>query len=197
MLEKVYPDAKCSLDYDEPYQLLIAARLSAQCTDARVNIVTKELFARYESIEAFASAEVEDIERIIRPCGLFHTKALSIVAMARRLVEVYGGIIPDTMEELLTLPGIGRKTANLMLGDIYGKPAIVTDTHCIRICGRLGLSSGKEPEKVERTLRGIIPPEKGSDLCHRLVLFGRETCTAQRPKCDKCPLAGICPRIGC
>lgn len=194
-LEKLYPEAKCSLDYDKPYQLLIAARLSAQCTDARVNTITPKLFARYQSLEEFAEADITELEGIIRSCGLFHTKAMSIIGMAQRLLSAYGGVIPDTMEELLTLPGIGRKTANLMLGDIYGKPAIVTDTHCIRICGRLGLSEGKDPEKVEKQLKAVIPPEKGSDFCHRLVLFGREICTAQSPKCGVCGLEKLCPKI--
>lgn len=194
MLEEVYPVAECSLNYKEPYQLLIAARLSAQCTDARVNIITKDLFVRYDTLEKFANADLVELEGMIRTCGLFHTKAKSIIGMSQRLINNYGGVLPDTIDELLTLPGVGRKTANLIIGDIYGKPAIVTDTHCIRICGRLGLSEGKVPEKVEKQLREIIPPEKGSDFCHRLVLFGREICTAQSPKCDICVFDKICPK---
>ena len=193
-LAEVYPDAKCSLRYEKPYELLIATRLSAQCTDARVNIVTRRLFERYTSLEDFAQADCAELEEIIRPCGLFHTKAQSIIATAQMLLKDFGGEIPDTMEALLTLPGIGRKTANLILGDIYGKPAIVTDTHCIRICGRLGLSTGKNPEQVERQLRAVIPPEEGSDFCHRIVLFGREYCKAQKPECDICPLRRDCPQ---
>ena len=192
-LEKRYPDAVCSLTYERPYELLISTRLSAQCTDARVNIVTKELFSRYPSLEALAGAELADIEEIIKPCGLFHTKAKDILGISRMLLEEYGGQLPDSLEELTRLPGIGRKTANLIMGDIFGKPAIVTDTHCIRICGRLGLTEGKDPYKVEMALRELIPPEKGSDFCHRLVHFGREVCTARSPKCSECPLKAICP----
>lgn len=192
-LEKRYPDAVCSLTYERPYELLISTRLSAQCTDARVNIVTKELFSRYPSLEALAGAELADIEEIIKPCGLFHTKAKDILGISRMLLEEYGGQLPDSLEELTRLPGIGRKTANLIMGDIFGKPAIVTDTHCIRICGRLGLTEGKDPYKVEMALRELIPPEKGSDFCHRLVHFGREVCTARSPKCPECPLKEICP----
>ena len=192
-LEKRYPDAVCSLTYERPYELLISTRLSAQCTDARVNIVTKELFSRYPSLEALAGAELADIEEIIKPCGLFHTKAKDILGISRMLLEEYGGQLPDSLEELPRLPGIGRKTANLIMGDIFGKPAIVTDTHCIRICGRLGLTEGKDPYKVEMALRELIPPEKGSDFCHRLVHFGREVCTARSPKCSECPLKAICP----
>ena len=192
-LEKRYPDAVCSLTYERPYELLISTRLSAQCTDARVNIVTKELFSRYPSLETLAGAELADIEEIIKPCGLFHTKAKDILGISRMLLEEYGGQLPDSLEELTRLPGIGRKTANLIMGDIFGKPAIVTDTHCIRICGRLGLTEGKDPYKVEMALRELIPPEKGSDFCHRLVHFGREVCTARSPKCSECPLKAICP----
>ena len=192
-LEARYPDALCSLTYEKPYELMIAARLSAQCTDARVNQVTPALFAKYPTVEAFAEADVAEIEEIIRPCGFYRTKAASIQAACARLVDVYGGVIPDTMDELLTLPGIGRKTANLLLGDVYGKPAVVADTHFIRITGRLGLTKHKEPEKVETDLKALLPPEKSSDFCHRVVLFGRDVCTARRPKCEGCPLADICP----
>lgn len=191
-LEQVYPDAKCSLEYAKPYELLIATRLSAQCTDARVNIVTKVLFKKYPTLEAFANADIADVEEIVRPCGLFRTKARSIVELANVLINDYGGELPTTLEELIKLPGIGRKTANLIMGDVYHKPAIVTDTHCIRICKRLGLSVNTEPHKVEKELKAILPPEKSSDFCHRLVIFGRETCSARSPKCENCPLRELC-----
>ena len=191
-LEERYPDAICSLVYEHPYELLISTRLAAQCTDARVNIVTEELFGKYTSLESLAEAELSDIEAIVKPCGLFHTKAKDIIAMSKMLVEVYGGVLPDTVEELTKLPGIGRKTANLVVGDIYGKPAVVTDTHCIRICGKLGLTEGKDPYKVEMALWKILPHEKSNDFCHRLVLFGRDVCTARSPKCGECPLRDIC-----
>ena len=171
---------------------MIAGRLSAQCTDARVNIVTKELFSRYRSISDFAEADIKDIEEIIKPCGLYKTKARSIVEMCRRIMDVYGGEIPSEIDELITLPGIGRKTANLIMGDVFHKPAVVTDTHCIRICGRLGLAKSSEPVKVEEELRKILPPEKSSDFCHRLVLFGREICKARGAKCEECPLTDVC-----
>lgn len=187
-LEKIYPDAQCSLTYDKPYELMIAVRLSAQCTDARVNIVTKELFSKFPTLDSFADADVKDIAEIIRPCGLVNTKAKSISEMSKRLRDVYGGVLPDSMEELLTFPGVGRKTANLLLGDVFHKPAVVTDTHCIRIAGRLGLTDSKDPKTVEDDLRKVLPPEKSSDFCHRLVLFGREFCKARSPKCECCPL---------
>ena len=191
-LEEYYPDAKCSLIYEKPHELMIAGRLSAQCTDARVNIVTKELFSKYKTVEDFANADVTDIEEIIKPCGLYKTKALSVVNMCKQLIENYNGEIPKTIEELTTLSGIGRKTANLIMGDVHHLPAIVTDTHCIRICGRLGLTKNKEPKKVEDDLRKIIPPEKSSDFCHRLVIFGRDICKARGEKCEKCPLKELC-----
>lgn len=191
-LEQVYPEGICSLDYNKPHELMIAGRLSAQCTDARVNIVTKELFAKYKTIEDFANADVADIEEIIRPCGLYKTKARSIVTMCRQIMDNFGGEIPDTIEKLTTLAGIGRKTANLVMGDVFHKPAVVTDTHCIRICGRLGLTKNKEPAKVEEDLRKILPLEKSSDFCHRLVLFGREYCKARGERCSECPLLDIC-----
>lgn len=191
-LEKIYPDALCSLVYRKPHELMIAGRLSAQCTDARVNIVTKELFDKYRTIDDFADADLNDIECIIKPCGLFKTKAKSIVEMCRQIRDVFCGEIPQTIEELITLSGIGRKTANLIMGDVFHKPAIVTDTHCIRICGRLGLTKNKEPVKVEEDLKKIIPPEKGSDFCHRLVLFGRDTCKARGEKCGECSLSYLC-----
>lgn len=192
-LKEVYPDAICSLTYERPYELLMSVRLSAQCTDARVNIVTKELFSRFRSLEEFANASFEEVEALVRPCGLGNTKARDLIAMAQMLLEQYGGVIPDTMEELLKLPGVGRKTANLVLGDLYGKPAVVTDTHCIRICGLLGLTDGsKVPLSVEKQLRAILPPEESNNFCHRLVLFGREYCIARRPRCSECPLAEHC-----
>lgn len=191
-LEKVYPDAVCSLVYEKPYELLMSTRLSAQCTDARVNIVTEVLFRKYPTLQSIAEANLADIEEIIKPCGLFHTKARDLIAMAQMLLTEYGGELPDSIEELTKLPGIGRKTANLIMGDVFHKPAVVTDTHCIRICGRLGLVSVKDPYKVEMALRELLPPEKSSDFCHRLVLFGREFCKAQSPQCTVCPLLGIC-----
>ncbi|MBR1863862.1 MAG: endonuclease III [Ruminococcus sp.] len=195
VLEAVYPEAVCSLTYSQPHELMIAGRLSAQCTDARVNLVTKELFEKYRTIEDFAGADVEDIERIIKTCGLYKTKALSIVTMCRQIMEEHGGEIPRTLEELTKLSGIGRKTANLIMGDVYREPAVVTDTHCIRICSRIGLTKGKEPAKVEEQLWKILPKEKSSDFCHRLVLFGREYCKARGPRCSECPLLGICRQI--
>ena len=186
-LEKLYPQAVCSLVYSTPYELLIATRLSAQCTDARVNVVTKELFSKYPTLEALASAELSDIERIVHPCGLYKTKAKDILSIANDLIDRFGGEVPDTMEELTSLSGVGRKTANLILGDIYHKPAVVCDTHCIRITNRLGLSNTKDPYKCEVQLKEVLDPERSSDLCHRLVLFGRDVCTARNPKCDECP----------
>ena len=175
---------------------MIAVRLSAQCTDARVNQVTPALFAAYPTLEAMAAAPIADVENYVRSCGFYKHKARDIVLACQMLLRDYGGKVPGTMEELLKLPGVGRKTANLLLGDIYGVPgSVVCDTHCIRICGRLGLSQGKEPEKVEKQLRAILPPEKSSDFCHRIVLFGREVCTARNPKCGQCPLALFCPEI--
>ncbi len=195
ILKKQYPDALCSLEYaDDPWRLLVMARLSAQCTDERVNIVSGPLFEKYPTVQAMAEAELSEVEALVKPCGLYHTKAASIVAAAKILVEQYGGQVPQTMDELLALPGIGRKIANLILGDVYGIPGIVADTHCIRINGRLGFydASLKDPTKVEQILSGIVPPEEQSAYCHRMVLFGREYCTARSPKCSVCPLAGEC-----
>ena len=191
-LERIYPDAVCSLVYSKPHELLIATRLSAQCTDARVNIVTKDLFKKFRTIDDFADADITDIEEIVKPCGLYKTKAKSIKEMCVQLREDYNYTLPDTIEELTKLSGVGRKTANLIMGDIFHKPVIVTDTHCIRICGRLGLTKNKEPVKVENDLRKIVPPEKGSDFCHRLVLFGRDTCKARGEKCSECSLSHLC-----
>lgn len=191
-LERIYHDAVCSLVYSKPHELLIATRLSAQCTDARVNIVTKDLFKKFRTIDDFADADITDIEEIVKPCGLYKTKAKSIKEMCVQLREDYNYTLPDTIEELTKLSGVGRKTANLIMGDIFHKPAIVTDTHCIRICGRLGLTKNKEPVKVENDLRKIVPPEKGSDFCHRLVLFGRDTCKARGEKCSECSLSHLC-----
>lgn len=191
-LKKIYPAAECSLEYSKPYELLMATRLSAQCTDARVNIVTKELFKRYTSLEQFANADIEELENIVRPCGFYHTKAKNLKEMAIQLITNFNSKVPDSIEELTKLSGVGRKTANLIVGDIYGKPAIVTDTHCIRIAGRFGLTSNTEPYKVEKDLRKIIPENEGSDFCHRLVNFGRDICKARKPLCEVCTLNAIC-----
>ena len=193
ILKARYPDAPCALQYEKDYELMIAVRLSAQCTDARVNLVTPHLFAAYPTLEAMASADIQDVEKIVHSCGFYKHKARDIVLACQMLLSDYGGKVPDTMEALLKLPGVGRKTANLLLGDLYGVPgSVVCDTHCIRICGKLGLSEGKEPEKVESQLRAILPPEESSDFCHRIVLFGREICIARNPKCGECPLAVHC-----
>ena len=193
ILKEQYPDALCALQYKKDYELMIAVRLSAQCTDARVNLVTPDLFKAYPTLEAMAAADIADVERFIHSCGFYRQKAKDIVLACQMLLEQYDGKVPGTMEDLLKLPGVGRKTANLLLGDIYGVPgSVVCDTHCIRICGRLGLSKGKEPEKVETQLRKVLPPEESSDFCHRIVLFGREICTARNPKCGECPLSIHC-----
>jgi len=191
-----YPDAICALHYQKDYELMIAVRLSAQCTDARVNLVTPALFAAYPTLEAMANAEITDVENYIHSCGFYRQKAKDIVLACQMLLTEHNGKVPGTMEELLRLPGVGRKTANLLLGDLYGQPgSVVCDTHCMRICERLGLSKGREPDKVEKQLRAILPPEESSDFCHRIVLFGREICTARGPKCDQCPLAIYCKHI--
>ena len=197
-LKTEYPDAVCSLDYDQAWKLLVSVRLAAQCTDARVNQVVKGLFEKYPDVDALAEAPVEEIEKIVRPCGLGNSKARDISACMKMLKEEYGVKVPDQFEELLKLPGVGRKSANLIMGDVFGKPAIVTDTHCIRLTNRMGLvDQMKDPKKVEMELWKIIPPEEGSEFCHRLVWHGREVCTARtRPYCDKCCIKDICPKIG-
>ena len=193
VLKARYADAPCALHYQKDYELMIAVRLSAQCTDARVNLVTPALFAAYPTLEAMAAAPIEDVERLVHSCGFYKHKARDIVLGCQMLLSDYGGKVPGTMNELLRIPGVGRKTANLLLGDLYGTPgSVVCDTHCIRICGRLGLSQGKDPEKVEQQLRKVLPPEESSDFCHRIVLFGRDCCTARSPKCGECPLTVYC-----
>lgn len=191
-LKNAYPDAICSLEYDDPLQLLIATRLSAQCTDARVNQVTPALFARFPTVDAFCVASQEEVAALIRSCGFYQIKSKDIIAMSQMIKSEFAGQVPDNMEDLLKLPGVGRKTANLILGDVYGKPAIVTDTHCIRITGRLGLTKNKVPLKVENDLREILPPEDSNDFCHRLVLHGRAVCTARKAVCGICCMADHC-----
>lgn len=198
-LKELYPDSVCALESEgDPWKLLLMARLSAQCTDKRVNIVCKELFAAYPTPEALATAELSDVERIVRPCGLYHVKAKDIIGESEMLIRDYDGILPDQMEELLKFPGVGRKVANLLLGDVYHLPAVVVDTHCIRISGRFGLipKGLTDPAKIEVILSGLIEPKEQSDFCHRIVMFGREYCSARSPGCGSCPLSGICPKIG-
>ena len=192
-LERLYPDALCSLQYKKDYELLFSVRLSAQCTDARVNQVTPALFARFPTLESFAQADEEEVGQYVHSCGFWRAKAHDLVASAQMLLRDFGGKVPDNMEDLLRLPGVGRKTANLILGDIYGKEGYVCDTHCIRITGRLGLTDGsKDPLRVEKQLRTCLPPEKSSDFCHRMVLHGRAVCTARNPHCDACTLRPLC-----
>ena len=196
LLEQKYPEAPCALHYTKDYELMIAVRLSAQCTDARVNLITPALFSAYPTLEDMANADISRVEEIIHSCGFFRQKAKDIVLACQMLLTEHDGKVPNSMEALLKLPGVGRKTANLLLGDLYGQPgSVVCDTHCIRICGRLGLSKGKEPEKVEKQLRSILPPEKSSDFCHRIVLFGREVCIARSPRCGECPLSHLCREL--
>ena len=195
-LKEQYPNPVCALHYSKDYELMIAVRLSAQCTDARVNLVTPALFAAYPTLEAMAGADVTHIERLVHSCGFYKHKARDIVLGCQMLLTDYNGKVPGTMEELLKIPGVGRKTANLLLGDLYKVPgSVVCDTHCMRICERLGLSKGREPEKVEVQLRAILPPEESSDFCHRIVLFGREICTARGPRCEQCPLGAWCREV--
>lgn len=202
-LKKIYPDAYCALEWGgdverDGWRLLIMGRLSAQCTDARVNVVCRELFKSFPTLESVAYADVKAIEEIVRPCGLYHTKARDVVSSCRAVLEEHGGRIPDDMDALLALSGVGRKIANLLLGDLYKKPAVVADTHCIRICGRLGFypEELKDPVKVEAIMSECLPPEEQSDFCHRIVQFGRDTCSARAPKCTECPLCTVCKRSG-
>lgn len=192
-LEKIYPDAICSLDYIDAFQLLIATRLSAQCTDARVNMVTPALFKKYPDAATMSKAEVADIEELIKTCGLYKTKAKDLVGIAKMIMSDFDGKVPDTIEQLTRLPGVGRKTANLICGDVYGKPAVVTDTHFIRLCNRLGFVDTKDPLKVENAMRKLLPPDKSNDFCHRTVLFGRDICTARKTFCERCPMTDFCP----
>lgn len=196
-LKEVYPEATCALEYGgDPWRLLVMGRLSAQCTDARVNIVCRELFKAFPDVYSMAEGDLAEIERIVKPCGLYRTKAKNIKDSAILLVEKYGGRLPDNMDQLLEFPGVGRKIANLLLGDIFAQPAVVCDTHCIRISGRLGFYPEREknPEKIERILRELIEPSEGADYCHRIVNFGRDVCTARSPRCDACPLADLCKK---
>ena len=197
-LKKAYPDADCTLDYDDAWKLLVSVRLAAQCTDARVNVVVEGLYKKYPDVRSLAEADVNDIEEIVRPCGLGKSKARDISACMKILRDKYDGKVPDDFDELLSLPGVGRKSANLVMGDVFGRPAIVTDTHCIRLVNRMGLVDGiREPAKVEKELWKIIPPEEGSDFCHRLVYHGREVCTARtHPYCEKCCISDICKKVG-
>lgn len=197
LLKARYPDAPCALHYQKDYELMIAVRLSAQCTDARVNLVTPALFAAYPTLEAMAGADIAQVEKLVHSCGFYKNKARDIVLACQMLLSEYGGKVPNDMDALLRLPGVGRKTANLLLGDLYGVPgSVVCDTHCIRICGRLGLTDGtKDPLKCEQQLRAILPPEESGDFCHRIVLFGREVCTARAPQCAACPLSPLCKHV--
>ncbi len=197
-LKKEYPDAGCTLDYDDAWKLLVSVRLAAQCTDARVNVVVEKLYERFPDVDALAAAKAEEIEEIVRPCGLGKSKARDISACMKILKEQYGGKVPDSFDALLKLPGVGRKSANLIMGDVFGKPAIVTDTHCIRLVNRMGLVDGvKEPGKVEKALWKLIPPEEGSDFCHRLVYHGRDVCTARtKPHCERCCVSDLCAKVG-
>lgn len=196
LLETEYPNAKCSLVAGNAFELLVAVRLSAQCTDARVNIVTPAMFETYKTLDDYCNADIEDVEKFIRSCGFYHDKAKSIVGMAKAVRDEFGGVVPDTIEKLITLPGVGRKTANLIVGDVYGKPSVVVDTHCIRITNRLGLVEGKDPGKIESELRKVLPLEKSGDFCHRLVIHGRAVCSARKADCEKCVLNEICKKVG-
>ena len=191
-LKKEYPEALCSLNAGNEFELLVATRLSAQCTDARVNVVTPELFSKYKTLEDYASADLADVEAIVRPCGFYHNKAKDIIGMAQMIIERFGGKVPDNIDDLTTLPGVGRKTANLICGDVYGKPAVVADTHLIRITNLLGLINTKNPEIAERELKKLLPPDESNDFCHRCVLHGRAVCIARRPKCNECCMADFC-----
>lgn len=192
ILKKLYPEAICQLNADTPFQLLVATRLSAQCTDARVNMVTPALFEKYPTENQLAEAELTDVENLIHSCGFYHGKARDLIGMAKMVRDIYNGTLPDTIEELTKLPGVGRKTANLIVGDVYKKPAVVADTHVIRITNLLGLTTSKDPQKVEMQLKKLLPPDESNDFCHRIVLHGRQTCIARRPKCNECLLKEIC-----
>lgn len=196
VLKKEYPEAICSLNASNPFELLVAVRLSAQCTDARVNIVTPALFAKYKTLDDYCNADVKDIEKIIHSCGFYKSKAESIIDMAKGVRDRFGGTVPDNIEDLITLNGVGRKTANLIVGDVYGKESIVVDTHMIRIANRIGLVTQKDPKKIEFALKKIVPANEGSDFCHRIVLFGRDICSARKPKCDICPMEFNCKKVG-
>lgn len=196
VLKERYPDALCSLTASNPFELLVAVRLSAQCTDARVNMVTPALFEKYKNLDDYCNADIKDIENIIRSCGFYRSKAESIIGMAQMIRDKFGGVVPDNIDDLITLPGVGRKTANLIVGDVYGKESIVVDTHMIRISNRLGLVNVKDPEKIEYALKKVVPKEEGSDFCHRIVLFGRDVCSARKPLCDECPMSDFCKKVG-
>lgn len=196
VLKKEYPEAICSLNASNTFELLVAVRLSAQCTDARVNLVTPALFEKYKTLDDYCNADVKDIEKIIHSCGFYKSKAESIIDMAKGVRDRFGGVVPDNIEDLITLNGVGRKTANLIVGDIYGKESIVVDTHMIRISNRIGLVADKDPKKIEFALKKIVPADEGSDFCHRIVLFGRDICSARKPKCDKCPMEYNCKKVG-
>lgn len=196
VLKQMYPEAICSLNASNPFELLVAVRLSAQCTDARVNLVTPALFEKYKTLDDYCNARLEDVEQIIKSCGFYKSKASSIIGMAQAVRDNFGGIVPDNIEDLITLPGVGRKTANLIVGDVYGKESIVVDTHMIRISNRMGLVNVKDPHKIEIALKRIVPANEGADFCHRIVLFGRDVCSARKPKCDDCPMNDYCKKVG-
>ncbi len=196
ILKKQYPDAVCSLNASNPFELLVAVRLSAQCTDARVNLVTPTLFQKYKTLDDYINADIKDVENIVKSCGFYKNKASSIIGMAKMIKEDFNSKVPDNIDDLVKLPGVGRKTANLIVGDVYGKESIVVDTHMIRISNRIGLVTVKEPVKIEMELKKIIPVDEGSNFCHRIVLFGRDICTARKPKCEICPLSEICKKAG-
>lgn len=196
ILKKLYPEAICSLNASNPFELLVAVRLSAQCTDARVNLVTPALFEKYKTLDDYCNADVKDIENLIHSCGFYKSKAVSIIDMAKGVRDRFGGVVPDNIDDLITLNGVGRKTANLIVGDVYGKESIVVDTHMIRISNRLGLVAEKDPKKIEFALKKLIPKEEGSDFCHRIVLFGRDVCSARKPLCDECKMSEICKKVG-
>jgi endonuclease-3 len=196
ILKAQYPEAICSLNASNPFELLVAVRLSAQCTDARVNLVTPALFEKYKTLDDYANADIADVENIVKPCGFYKNKASSIIGMAKMIKDEFDGVVPDNIDDLVKLPGVGRKTANLIVGDVYGKESIVVDTHMIRISNRIGLVSVKDPVKIEMALKKIVPVDEGAAFCHRIVLFGRDVCTARKPKCDGCKMFENCRRVG-